>query len=445
MAAPDSPLSALTLPTVRRFIRGSGAIMMTAFFAVVYALASMLFGGMIVLGTIRGGYTIEILTRAASFQPVWDYPGLLIVAPWGVVSLPWFPTLAMIVVSIGVGIGMSVAVLLSVRIVRARRSAAGRPAVAGSVAGLTPAMISLVTLGACCSTTAAASAGVAVVAAVSGTTTASLILNNWFLGVFQMAVVWIALVAQELLLRVYGSIFGLANLPPATAVPAPAPKSHRQLVAGSVLRMALLAGGVTWSLAMVADWTTTNPFQASAATWFYWILEQQVVSFLAIFAAFAPAGTYVVLLRIFRARWGLVVRGLLAIGGLCLLLWVPPPAAGWGIEGFGNELAWVMGAPASWGAVAPVFAPGLALYLRWGLQYLLLSLFALAVTFAPTIAFGPLLATVGHEIPAVPGVRRPATTAEAPAKTPSAPADVRETGGVRTVASPSGGGSTEPP
>ncbi len=401
--------------------------MMTAFFAIVYALASMLFGGMIVLGTIRGGYTVEILTRAASFEPVWDFPGLLIVAPWGVVSLPWFPTLAMIVVSIGVGIGMSVAVLLLFRILRARRSAAGGPAVAGSVAGLTPAMISLVTLGACCSTTAAASAGVAVVAAVTGTTTATLILNNWFLGVFQIAVVWMALVAQELLLRVYGGIFGLADPRTPSGVLSPAPKVDRRFVAGCALRVGLLAGGVTWSLATVADWTVVNAFQAPAATWFYWIIEQQLVAFLAIFAAFAPAGTYVTLLRIFQRRWGLLVRAVLAVGGLCLLVWVPPPFAGWGIEGFGNELASVFGAPASWGAVAPVFTPGLSLYLRWSLQYLLLSLFALGVVIAPTSVFRPLLATVGHPIPSVPSRADPvgpapsATASVETARNPSEP------------------------
>jgi hypothetical protein len=394
MPPADSPVSLLTLRQVRVYISRSGAIMMTAFFAIVYGLASMLLGGMIVLGSIRGGYTVEILNRAASWQPAWQYPGLLIVAPWGVVSLPWFPTLAMIVVSVGVGIGMSVAVLLSTALIRARRTAAGRPAAAGAVAGLTPAMISLVTLGACCSTTAAASAGVAVVAQVSGSTSATLILNNWYLGVFQVAVVWIALIAQELLLRVYGGLFGLPNVGSGAA--GATPRLDRRFVAGCLLRIALLAGGVTWSLAMVADWTTVSPLQAPAATWFRWIFEHQLVSFLAMFAAFVPVGTYRNLVEVFRARFGWVARAGLLLGGVCLLAWVPPPAAGWGIEGFGNELAAVLGAPVSWGAVAPVYGPGIDLYLRWGLQYLLLSVFAVVVVVVPERAFRPLLWTVGH-------------------------------------------------
>jgi len=382
--------SVLTLRHVRRYISGSSAVMMTAFFAIVYALASMLLGGMIVLGNVRGGYTVLILSRGGAWQPSWNYPGLLIIAPWGVVSLPWFQTLAMILVSIGVGIGMSVAVLLSVALVRSRRATTSTPAAAGAVAGLTPAMISLVTLGACCSTTLAASAGVAVVAQVSGSTAANLILNNWYLGVFQVAVVWMALVAQELLLRVYGGLFGL-GAPSA----APLPRLDRRFLAGTALRIALLAGGVTWSLAMVAEWTTTSPFQATGATWFRWIFEHQLVAFLAMFAAFAPSGTFHTLLEAFRRRSGWILRGGLLIAGLCLLLWVPPPASGWGIEGFGNELAAVLGAPASWGGVSPVYGPGLSLYVRWGLQYLLLSLFALLAACAPEVAFRPLLWTVG--------------------------------------------------
>jgi len=398
MSASNSPFSLLTLTTVRGFIARSGAIMMTFCFTIVYALASMLIGGMIVLGSIPGGYTVEILTRSAAFEPVWEYPGLLIVAPWGVVSLPWFPTLAMILVSVGVGIGMSVAVLLVLAIVRASRRETGRPAGAASVAGFTPALISLVTLGACCSTTAAASAGVAVVAALSGTSAAALILNNWYLGVFQIVVVWAALVAQELLLRVYGVIFGLPAPASSPSRPASARPLDRRFLGGTLLRMALLAGGVTWSLAMVAEWTTQNPLAAPGAVWFRWIFEHQVVAFLAMFAAFAPAGTYRGILGIYASRFGALLRTAFAVGGLALLVWAPPPAAGWGIEGLGNELAFVFGAPASWGAVAPVFAPGLSLYLRWGLQYLLLAIFALWVAVAPEAPFRPLRWSVGHPL-----------------------------------------------
>ncbi len=58
-------------------------------------------------------------------------------------------------------------------------------------------MIALVTLGACCSTTAAATAGLGVIAQASGTSIDELLANNWYIGVFQILVLWIALIAQE--------------------------------------------------------------------------------------------------------------------------------------------------------------------------------------------------------------------------------------------------------
>src|SRR5208282_5512115 len=154
------PVALLTLWEIRTYIRRSSARGGVVFFALLYVLGSLFLGGMVVLGNIRGGYTISTVWGGAASGGSWNYPGLLIIAPWGVVSLPFFATCAMIVVGIGVGFGMTVAFLLGIGLLRTRGTGRGGTSTAGTVAGLTPAMLSLVTLGACCSTTAAATAGV---------------------------------------------------------------------------------------------------------------------------------------------------------------------------------------------------------------------------------------------------------------------------------------------
>jgi hypothetical protein len=412
-----SALALVTLRSIRRYVRRSHAVMMTVFFTIVYALGSMTLGGMLLLAHVGGGYTVEVLWSSGTGLQSWNYPGLLVVAPWGVVSLPFFATVAMVLVSVGVGIGMTVAVLLGVALVRRRGKSAGQPAAVGSLAGLTPAMIALLTLGACCSTTAAATAGVGLVAQVSGSSTDTLLLNNWYLGVFQVAVVWTALIAQELLLRVYGGLFGLpTDSAAATATPSP-PRLGRRFLVGSTLRVGLLVGGVTWSLAMLVDWTSVAPTSASVTDWVRWVVQHQLIAFLAILAALFPRGLAATFARAAGTSVGRLTRGVLLVAGLSLAVGVPPPIAGWGVEGFGNELMGLFGVPAGWGAVAPVFSPGLDLYFRWGVQYLLLGGFSVAVALAPARALSPIQWSVGE-----PARRRSDGSEEVGLETPSSPA-----------------------
>jgi len=372
----------LSLRGVRSYLRRSHATGLAVFIAVAYALASMLLGGMLVLAQYSGGYSILILWGNRLGLQNWNYPGLLIEAPWGFVDLPFFATLSMVLVSAGVGLGMAVAVVLGYRLLRDRKATAGRPAAAGTIAGLTPAMIALVTLGACCSTTAAATAGVGLVAAATGSSTSNLLLNNWLLGVFQIVVVYVALIAQELLLRVYGTLFA-GNDPGFSDHPAPARPVDLHAVATTALRVTLLAAGVTWALAAVADWTTVDPFAASAALWFNWVVEHFLVSGIAILAGLTPRTLERWSAGIAGTSAGRAVRGALFVGAWTLAVWVPAPLAAAGIEGFGNELLGALGAPAAYGAVAPAFPWGGALLLRWGFQYMLLAGFAGAVALAP--------------------------------------------------------------
>ena len=372
------PVGLVTLREIRTFIRRSHARGGVVFFGLLYVLGSLFLGGMVVLGDFPGGYTTYTVWGGTA--GAWNYPGLLIEAPWGVVSLPFFATFAMIVVGVGVGYGMAVAFLLAIQLLKSRATRANGSSAAGAFAGLTPAMISLVTLGACCSTTAAATAGVGLVAQASGTSASNLLLNNRYLGVFQIGMVWVALLAQEMLLVVYRGLFGPS---PSELARAPAPRRvDRRFVAAGVLRVVLLGAGLVWALAVLAEWTTVNPATAGAGYWFQWLVQHELVAGLAISYALFPAATGAILVSWQRGA-GWVLSLALLVGGLSLMLWVPPPLPAWGLDGLVNQILGAAGAPANWGAIAPGPVGGLALYLRWGFEYVLLGGFAAVAALAP--------------------------------------------------------------
>ncbi|NNN17078.1 MAG: hypothetical protein HKL79_01770 [Thermoplasmata archaeon] len=382
-------LAILTLRETRRFVRERHGRMMTAFFAVVFALVSMWVGEMLILTPLHVTPYAGILWSPGTNPQWWNYPGILVVGGWGVLDLPFLPTWTMIFVSIGVGIGISAAVLLGVELVRMRRSGAARSTAIGSGVGLTPAMIALVTLGACCSTGAAAAAGIGAVAQTTGSTTYTLVTNSWYLSLFQVVVMGIALIAQEQLLFVTRGIFSRSGRTRETgAFAAPAPLD-RSFALGALLRVALLIGGITWSLAMFADWIIIAPQSASAAIWFSWGIQYQLPALFAILVALFPAAIHRGLTRLARS-WSLVLRATLLVAGLCLVAWVPPPISSWGIYGLGNEILGMLGLPAGWGAVVPLTTDSLTVALRWGFQYLLVGGFAIVFALLPARAFQPL-------------------------------------------------------
>jgi hypothetical protein len=410
-AAKFDPLALLTLGEIRAFIRQSSARGGVVFFALLYILGSLFIGGMVVLGNVRGGYTISTVWGGASSGGSWNYPGLLIVAPWGVVVLPFFATFAMIVVGIGVGIGMTVAFLLGLGLLRSRARARGGSTTVGAVAGLTPAMLSLITLGACCSTTAAATAGVGLVAQASGTSVANLLINNWYLGVFQIVMVWVALVAQEMLLVVYAGVFGGPTVPPAAEPTATNDASTGRFLAGGLLRVVLLASGLVWMLAVLAEWTTVNPLTAGPGLWYQWVVQHWMLGGIAVGAGLFPRPTY----RWFvwtRRGFGRWVGGVVVVGGLSLLLWVPPPLPTWGVDGLVNQIFGVAGVSSSWGATAPGAVSGTALYIRWAFEYILVGGFSLVAWVMPERTFGWLTGSVA---PPPSPTLDPSTVASAPA------------------------------
>ncbi len=281
----------------------------------------------------------------------------------------------MVIVSIGVGLGMAVGVVLAYRLLRMRRTSSTAPTLASSAAGLTPAMLALVTLGACCSTTAAATAGLGAVAQASGQSLSTVFLNEWYLGFFQIAVLGVALVAQEQLVVVYGSVAGDAQAAVA------APTIDRRSVGTALLRVGLLAGGVTWLLAGILELAVPPVGSVPAVLVIQVLLQHLLAGGLAVLAGlFGPrlVGWFSGPVTVPR----LLPRIAVAAAGVTMVLGAPPPLSGWGLYGFVNELLGREGVAASLGGVPPPFT-GLALGLRWAFQLLLVGAFALAIAFAP--------------------------------------------------------------
>lgn len=381
----------LSLRHSRSLVRRPRFFLLAIALAVVYALIAMVVGTMLQVFS-PPAHLSSFWVILTSGTPAWDYPALLAVNPYFILALPFLPTVFMVLTSAGVGLGMTVAVILSVNLLRRRRSASARPAAVGTAAGLTPAMIALITLGACCSTTAAATAGIGITAQATGTSTGTLLANTWYLGVFQLAILYVALLAQEQLLTVYGAVASSSTSIDSTAAASPA--LDRRFAAGAVLRVVLLAAGVTWCLAMVAQWLTVSPATASPGLWASWLLQHQLIGFAAILAGLFPLSTYRAFLRLTASWAGLVLRILLVIAGVSLAIGVPPPLAATGWHGFLNELLGAAGVSAGAGGVAPGLPWGLALALRWAAQYLLLGTFTIALGLRPLVSLRPILWSV---------------------------------------------------
>ncbi|MCI4351874.1 MAG: hypothetical protein L3K14_00575 [Thermoplasmata archaeon] len=388
-------LSVLLLSRSRALVSGRRFRVLVAVIASVYAFIALLAGSMLVLSFSPQHVTPYVAILPWGYGPLWwNYPGLLAVFPNFILALPFLPTIFMLLTSAGVGLGMSVAVVVGAGLLRQRRAAAGGPAAMSGVVGLTPAMIALVTLGACCSTTAAATAGIGIAAGATGTDGITLLYNTWYLGLFQLVVMYVALLAQEQLVRVYSSLFPRvrSELDP-TYMP---PPISRRFLAGAALRVVLLVSGLTWSLTMLGEWVTLGPVAATTGMWFAWLLQNLLIGLLAVLAALAPAGLLRAAKQDLFSQAGLGLRILLAVAGLSLAVGVPPPIATTGWHGLVNELLGSAGVSSAWGGVAPSLPVGLGLGLRWGFQYLFLGSFALAVAVRPEPAFRPLLWAVSR-------------------------------------------------
>lgn len=208
--------SVLSLLRIRSFVRGRMARTLALAIAAAYAGAALWAGAMLqFVPTGASGISVQVLESSGSHE-WWNFPALFVVAPGGVLVLPWFATLTMIVVSVGVGWGMSAGLLFAIRVVRAWRRERSGAGIASSLAGLSPALVAGTTLGACCSTTATAVGGLEMLAAATGVSVSALTVDTWYLNLFQIGVLALALLGQETLLLVFERFTSNASHPSGT-------------------------------------------------------------------------------------------------------------------------------------------------------------------------------------------------------------------------------------
>jgi len=198
--------SLLTLERTRATLRSRAGRLVATTVALLYGVIALFAGYMLQIApTGATGTTARVLTN--SYSPAWwNYPAVLVTTPGGILVLPFVATVSMVLVSIGVGVGMGAGILLAARFYRTWERAKRAGGLVSPLAGLTPAMVALLTLGACCSTSAAAAGGIGAIAEVTGTSYNQILLNSWILNVFQVGVLAIALIAQEQLISVYSKL-----------------------------------------------------------------------------------------------------------------------------------------------------------------------------------------------------------------------------------------------
>ena len=221
--------------------------------------------------------------------------------------------------------------------------------------------------------------------------------NAWYLGFFQVAVVYLALLAQEQLVGIYGVLLGwsLGSAPGAEVRPTP-PRSLGWAGVGSgTLRVVFAVTGITWSLAMVAAWITTPPARAGGAAWFGWVLQHQIPGLLAISVALFPAGAAAFWATYSPTLPGKALRAVLVAAGAALLTWMPAPVSRYGAAALGNELLGYWHASAAWGAVPPPALGPVGLTLRWGFQFALLGVLSISIGLWPGRTLRPLLRSTG--------------------------------------------------
>ncbi len=374
----DRAFALLFLERSRLLLRTRFGRALSLAVGLLYGVLALFVGGMLELAREPYLTTTARVVVPEFTNAWWDYPAILVTGPWGVLTLPFLPTLTMLVVATGVGIGMSVGIVLTLELRRARRTGGG--SALSSAAGFTPAVLALITLGACCSTTAAATAGIGAIAQASGTGLDQLLFNNWYLDLFQVVVLWVALLAQEQLLAIYGSLIGAAGA--GVALDAPV-RFDRRRAGATALRAALVTAGVVWALAAAATWTAFSPVPLTTGLVAALLLEHGLLAGLALAAGLFASGVLDPLVRGAATLSGRAARVVLGVVGVSLAVYVPPPLAGAGFVGLANEVLGYLGAPASVGAVAPPTATLSVLLLRWTFEFLLLGGFAIAVAVAP--------------------------------------------------------------
>lgn len=373
-----SLFSLFRLQGIRGLLRTRRARLMVVLIAFAYAIVSAFVGRLVQV--FPAGSSVSGQVGALSRSTEWWNPVLIVNSSGWVLSLPLFATATLILVSIGVGLAMAACLVLVGSGVRKRGQAATTK---GAGASIAPAVAGLATHGVCCCAACTATLGLGVVASVSGTDVYSLLRNAWYVNVFQLVVVGLSLAALERGLRL------------ADKQCYPAIHSNARLWVGIGCRVALLVGGITWSMAMFVEWSVVSPVSASPAQWYHWILEHQLLALIAIFAALLPGDAIDLVAPAGSSRIGGLFRGGLFLAGFTWGVWVPPMLADLGLGGLLNEFFGLWGLPASWGAIPVDAGLGALLAFHLVFQHLLLSGFAMLLATRPRLALTPLAWTLG--------------------------------------------------
>ncbi len=350
---------------------------MVILIAVAYAIISAFVG--LLVEVFPAGSSSSMQVGALPQSTDWWNPVLNVNSSGWVLSLPLLATVTLILVSLGVGLALGACLVLVGSLVRDRGNAAAE----GSGASIVPAVAGLATHGVCCCTACTATLSLGVVASVSGTDMYALLRNHWYLDAFQLVVVGISLVALERGLR---SAINQCY---------PTRRSNARLWVGAVFRMTLLVAGVTWSMAMLVEWSVVSPVSAPPAEWYHWILEHQLLALVAMVAALFPEDAIELMTRAWSSNTGGLFRGALFLAGFTWGVWVPPMLADLGLGGLLNEFFGLLGLPASWGAIPVDAGLGAPLVFHWVFQHLLLSGFAILLAIRPRLALAPSAWTLG--------------------------------------------------
>ncbi|MDE1821100.1 MAG: hypothetical protein KGJ23_09715 [Euryarchaeota archaeon] len=379
----ERALCLASLPSLRAIVREVGW-RRVGLIAWLYTWVVMLSGEMLIVGSWNEAWIVQGALFAPPGGPIWDFPNLLVWGPGIQAQFPFLATFTMVIAAIGTGIGVVVAVEL---LRRSRRrdpedEEGGSAGTAPTVAGTLPGIAGLSALGACCCVTCVGPSVVAVVAGLSAVTASQVLYNDWYVSLFQIAVIWLALIAQE------------RAISQARACPTEKLRFDRRVLSSVLLRLSLIVAGITWSLAMFVEMGNTPSSAVTPALLYHWALEHQLLSLTAIFMGFFPTEGARYISRWCSSAPGRGGRFVLLLAGVSWGFWVPAPLVSAGLGGLINEGMGYLGAPASWGAAPPDTVVGPALLFHWAFQHALLSVWAIWVALFPQRASAPLLLSV---------------------------------------------------